>query len=70
MTCQFLKIFYGPKEDHGASELGQKGPGLPTREGAAPPSLGRAPLSCGQPEDLPDVKPTPIIPINTETFGN
>ena len=31
MTCKFLRIFYGPKEDHGASELGQKSSGLPTR---------------------------------------
>ena len=36
MACQFLRIFYGPKEDHGASELGQKSPGLPTRVGGAP----------------------------------
>ena len=42
MTCQFLRIFSGPKEDHGASELGQRSPGLPTRQGDAPP-LGVAP---------------------------
>ena len=68
MTCQILRIFYGPKEDHGASELGQKSSGLPTRVGGAPPRA--RPLSRGQPEDPPDVKPTPKIPINTETFGN
>ena len=28
---------------------------------------GRAPLSCGWLEDPPDVRPTPRIPINTET---
>ena len=45
MTCQFLRIFYGPKEDHGASELGQKSPGLPTR---VPPPTAR-PLYLGWP---------------------
>ena len=43
MTCQFLRIFYGPKEDYGASELGQKSPGLPTRVGGAPTPLGVGP---------------------------
>ena len=58
--------FYGPKEVPGVTELGQKSPRLPTRVGATPPSLGRGPLSRGQPGDLPDMKPTPKIPINTE----
>ena len=40
MTCQFLRIFYGPKEDHGALELGQKRPELPMRVGGAPIPLG------------------------------
>ena len=59
-------IFYGPKEDPGVKELGQKSPepttrvqGAPIpREGAPPSTLTRGPL---------DVKPTPKIPINTET---
>ena len=35
LTCQFLMIFYGPKEAPGAKELDQKSPKLTTRlEGA------------------------------------
>ena len=45
LTCQFLMIFYGPKEDHGASELGQKSPGLPTRVGGTPTPWARGPAS-------------------------
>ncbi len=29
MTCQFLMIFYGPKEVPRVKELGQKSPGRP-----------------------------------------
>ena len=69
MTCQFLRIFYGPKEDHGASELGQKSPELPTRVGARPPP-GRVGLPRGQLGHLLEMRPTPKIPINTETSEN
>ena len=70
LTCQFLRIFSGPKEDHGTSELGQGSPGIPMRVGGAPPSRGCAPLSRGQLGGPLDVKPMPKIPINTQTFGN
>ena len=36
LTCQFLMIFYGPKEAPGVKELGQKSPGPSTRVGGAP----------------------------------
>lgn len=42
LTCQFLMIFYGPKEDPGVKELGQESPGASTRVGARPP-----PQACG-----------------------
>ena len=35
--CQFLMIFYGPKEVPGVKELGQKSPGLSTRGGRPTP---------------------------------
>ena len=37
LTCQFLTIFYGPKEDPGAKELGQEIPRASTRVGGNPP---------------------------------
>ena len=43
LTCQFLTISYGPKEDPGAKELGQGSLGLPTRVGGAPTPLGMGP---------------------------
>ena len=66
MACQFLRIFLwtkrrprsigvGPEELRAAHEIGGRAP------------RGGAPLSRGQPGDPPDVKPTPKIPINTET---
>ena len=69
MTCQFLTIFYGPKEAPGVKELGQKRPEPSTRVESAPTPLG-ALLSRGQPGGPLDMKPTPKIPINIETFGN
>ena len=51
LTCQFLMIFYGPKEAPGVKELGQKSPEPSTRD----------------PETPPDVKPTAKIPVKTET---
>ena len=38
LTCQFLMIFYGPKEAPGVKELGQKSPGRPRGWGARPPT--------------------------------
>ena len=67
LTCQFLLIFYGPKEAPGAKELGQKSHGLSTRVVAAPTPLGMGPYLVDDLETPPDVKPTPKIPINTET---
>ena len=52
-------IEVGPEELRSAHEIG----------GCAPRG-GGCPLSRGRPGDPPDVKPTPKIPINTETFGN
>ena len=69
LTCQFLMIFYGPKEAPEVKELGQKSPEPSMRVGARLPPWAR-PLSRGQPGDPPDVKPMPKIPINRETFGN
>ena len=43
LTCQFFMNFYGPNDASGVQELGQKGPGLPTR-------VGTRPLPRGQPE--------------------
>ena len=45
LTCQFLMIFYGPKQAPRVKELGQKSPGLPTRVGGAPYPPGRLPIS-------------------------
>ena len=67
MTCQFLWIFYGPKEAPEVKELGQKSPELSTRVEGAPYPPGRGPLSLGQLGDPPDVEPTQKIPINTKT---
>ena len=39
LTCQFLMIFYGPKEAPGVKELGQKNPELSMRVGGALPYL-------------------------------
>ena len=45
LTCQFLMIFYGPKEAPGVKELGQKSPEPSMRvEGASNP-LGTPPIS-------------------------
>ena len=41
LTCQFLMIFYGPKEAPGVKELGQESHGLPTRVGGAPRGQAR-----------------------------
>jgi len=38
--CQFLMIFYGPKEAPGVKELGQKSPEPSTRVEGAPLSRG------------------------------
>ena len=38
LTCQFLTIFYGQKEDPGVKELGQKSPGPSMRVERPPPS--------------------------------
>ena len=43
MMCQFLTIFYGPEEAHGASEMDQKSPELSTRVEGVPPPLGVGP---------------------------
>ena len=43
LTCQFLMIFYGPKEAPGVKELGQKSPRLSTRVGGMPTPLGMGP---------------------------
>ena len=43
LTCQFLMIFYGPKEAPGVKELGQKSPGPSTRVEGAPYPLGAPP---------------------------
>ena len=43
LTCQFLWIFYGPKEDPGVKELRQKSPGPSTRVGARPREAGAPP---------------------------
>ena len=67
MTYQFLWIFYGPKEAPRVKELGQNSLRLSTRVGGAPYPPGHGPLSRGRFGDPPDVKPTPKIPINTET---
>ena len=67
--CQFLMIFYGPKEAPEVEELGQNSPESSARVEAAPYPPRARPLSHGQPGDPPDVKPTPKIPINRETFG-
>ena len=40
LTCQILMIFYGPKEDPGVKELGQKSPGLSMRVGGTPTPPG------------------------------
>ena len=60
MTC-ILMIFYGPKEASGVKELGQKSPEPSTRVEGAPPYL------VDDLETPPNVRPTPKIPINTET---
>ena len=65
--CQFLMIFYGPKEAPGVKELDQKSPEPSTRVEGMPYPPGRVPLSRGRFGDPPDVRPTPKIPINTET---
>ena len=43
--CQFLMIFYGPKEAPRVKELGQKSPGPSTRVGARLPPWARPPTS-------------------------
>ena len=48
--CQFLTIFYGPKEDPGVKELGQKSPGLSTRVAGALTPLGVGPCLVGDSE--------------------
>ena len=40
-----LTIFYGPKEDPGVKELGQKSPELSTRQAHAPSGVGAPPPS-------------------------
>ena len=62
--------FYGPKEDLGVKELGQKSPELPTRVGGAPTWYGRVGLPRGRLGHLLDVRPTRKIHINTETSEN
>ena len=52
-------IGVGPEESRAAHESGGR---------AHPP--GRGPLPRGRLRDPPDVKPTPKIPINTETTEN
>ena len=54
-------------ETFGRISLGQKSPGPSKRVGGAPYPPGRVPLSRGRLGDPPDVRPTPKIPINTET---
>ena len=61
--------FYGPKEDPGVKELGQESPEAPVRVGACPPPR-RVGLPRGRLGHLLDVRPTPKIPINTETSEN
>ena len=70
MTCQFLTIFYGPKEDPGVKELGQKSSKPSMRVEGEPYPPGRAPCLVDDSETAPDVRPTPKIPINTETSRN
>ena len=60
-------IFYGPKEAPGVKELGQKSPEPSTRVEGTPYPLGRAPCLMDDSETPPGVRPTPKIPINTET---
>ena len=67
LTCQFLMIFYGPKEAPGVKELGQKSPEPSTRVGARPTPLGASPYLVDDSKTPPDVRHTPKIPINTET---
>ena len=68
--CQFLLIFYGSKEDPGVKELGQESPGVSTRVGARSPPPRRVGLPRGRLGHPLDVRPTPKIPINTETSEN
>ena len=60
LTWNFTELIFGPEEGHGAKEMGQKSPGLPTRVGA------RLPTSW-QPRDPPDLFPMPKPLIYTET---
>ena len=62
-------IFYGPKEDPGVKELGQKSRGSSTRVGGTP-TPGHVGLPRGRLGHLLDVRPTPKIPINTDTPEN
>ena len=61
--------FYGPKEAPRVKELDQKSPGLSMRVGGTPYPLGMGPylVDDSKTPHPPDVKPTPKIPINTET---
>ena len=61
-----MEIFYGPEEAPEVKELGQKSPKSSTRVERVPYPLG-VPLPRGWLRDPLDVKPTPKIPINTET---
>ena len=67
--CQFLMIFYGSKEAPGVKKLGQKSPWLSTRVGGRAHPPRRGPYLVDDSE-TPDVRPTPKIPINTETLEN
>ena len=64
--CQVLTIFYGPKEDPGVNELGQKSLKPSTRVGARPTPWAR-PLPRGHLGDPPDLFPMPKPLIYTET---
>ena len=52
--CQFLMIFYGPKEAPEVKELGQKSPEPSTRVEGVPYPLGSPPISWG-PRELLDL---------------
>ena len=60
-------IFYGQKEDPGEKELGQRSHGPSTMVGGPPPPR-HVGLPRGRLGNLLDVRPTPKIPINTETY--
>ena len=60
LTCQFLMIFYGPKEAPGVKELGQKSPEPSTRVGGAPHPLGVDPY-------LEDESETPLLVLDAKT---